>query len=77
MRGSLILSAIIFLTSFSVKSQNTITPAPPGFDVVIPGIPHGKLDTLTYRSKTVGTEVTTYDYASTGELMAVRLRLSR
>ena len=56
MRGSLILSAIIFLTSFSVKSQNTITPAPPGFDVVIPGIPHGKLDTLTYRSKTVGTD---------------------
>ncbi len=36
-------------------SQNTITTALLGFDILREGIPHGKTDTITYHSKTVGT----------------------
>jgi len=36
-------------------SQTAITPAPIGFDVVRENIPHGKIDSVTYDSKTVGT----------------------
>lgn len=35
-------------------AQNMVTPAPLGFDIVRDGIPHGKIDTITYQSKTVG-----------------------
>jgi len=40
--------------SYNASSQNVITPAPLGFDIVREGIPHGKIDTITYNSKTVG-----------------------
>ncbi len=36
-------------------AQTTITPASPGFDVVRTDIPHGKIDTISYNSTTVGT----------------------
>ncbi len=36
-------------------SQNTITPAPVGFDIVRESIPHGKIDSIIYNSTTVGT----------------------
>jgi enterochelin esterase-like enzyme len=36
-------------------SQSTVTPALPGFDVVRTDIPHGKIDTISYNSATVGT----------------------
>jgi len=49
---------IIFLISlafsFNANSQNVVSPAPFGFDIVREGIPHGKIDTITYNSKTVG-----------------------
>jgi enterochelin esterase-like enzyme len=35
-------------------SQNVVTPAPLGFDIVRESIPHGKIDSITYNSKTVG-----------------------
>ena len=40
--------------SYNASSQNVVTPAPLGFDIVREGIPHGKIDTITYNSKTVG-----------------------
>ena len=40
--------------SFNANSQNGVSPAPLGFDIVREGIPHGKIDTITYNSKTVG-----------------------
>jgi len=44
-----------FLTfGFTAISQNLVTPAPIGFDIVRESIPHGKIDTITYLSKTVG-----------------------
>ena len=50
------ISLIIALISFSYTaySQNRLTPAPIGFDIVRESIPHGKIDTITYFSKTVG-----------------------
>jgi len=36
-------------------SQNIVSPAMPGFDILRDGISHGKIDTVTYASKTVGT----------------------
>ena len=40
----------------NVNSQNRLTPAPNGFDIVREGISHGKIDTIIYFSKTVGNE---------------------
>ncbi len=42
------------LLSLSSYSQGTFNPSSLGFDVVLNGIPHGKIDTITYNSKTVG-----------------------
>ena len=49
---SLILALIAF--SYNAYSQNRLTPAPIGFDIVRESIPHGKIDTVTYFSKIVG-----------------------
>ena len=46
---------VVFLTfGYYASSQNTVTPAPLGFDIVRESIPHGKIDTVVYYSKTVG-----------------------
>ena len=39
----------------SLVAQNQIPTAAAGFDVSQPAIPHGKIDTIRYASKTVGT----------------------
>lgn len=51
------ISAIgIFLVSvLAVNSQDIERKAPDGFDMPVPGIARGKIDTITYRSKSVGT----------------------
>jgi enterochelin esterase-like enzyme len=54
MKKFILLNAILIVFGFSVKSQNPILPASPGFDIFRPGIPHGTLDTIVYDSKTVG-----------------------
>ena len=51
---------LFMLTAFLIFAnltfaQTTITPASPGFDVVRTDIPHGKIDTISYNSTTVGT----------------------
>ena len=47
---------VVCLCVFATNShsQNTTTSAPLGFDIIQDGIPHGKIDTITYNSKTVG-----------------------
>lgn len=47
--------AIVFAGSFFTNSQPTVKEAPKGFDVVRADIPHGKIDTISYASKTVDT----------------------
>ena len=52
-------SAVLFLVAIAgslfVSAQNMVRQAPPGFDSLRSGILHGKIDTITYKSKTVDT----------------------
>jgi enterochelin esterase-like enzyme len=56
MKKLLILSSALFIISQVANSQNEIMHSPQGFDVLREGISHGKIDTVYYTSKTVGTE---------------------
>jgi enterochelin esterase-like enzyme len=47
--------AVSLLINQSGNSQTTVIPASLGFDVVRTDIPHGKIDTISYNSTTVGT----------------------
>jgi enterochelin esterase-like enzyme len=52
----LILSfSVLLICGFSVSSQPTVKEAPKGFDVARTDISHGRIDTISYASKTVGT----------------------
>jgi len=57
MRYSLYFLLLCFGISFSQhsSSQEILKHAPPGFDSLRVDIPHGKIDTIIYPSKTVGT----------------------
>src|SRR5688572_10314290 len=56
------MKQLIFLVSALIvfdqpgSCQDLIKHAPPGFDSLQAGISHGKIDTITYESKTVGTK---------------------
>lgn len=50
-------ACVCFLTFvITVNSQKAVLPASSGFDVVRPDIPKGKVETISYPSKTVGVE---------------------
>ncbi|MFP9098963.1 alpha/beta hydrolase-fold protein [Flavobacterium sp. RHBU_24] len=44
----------LFISLYS-SAQNNDMLAPTGFDIAVPNIAHGTIDTITYNSKTVGT----------------------
>lgn len=48
--------AVVLFISQTVWAQEPVKPAAPGFDTVRPSIPHGKIDTVVYNSKTVGSK---------------------
>ena len=50
-----ILISVLFVFCIFANAQNSIKHAPPGFDALQPGISQGKIDTIYYESKTVGT----------------------
>jgi len=52
---NIFLSVCLLLAQFSF-AQSPVKPASTGFDIVSSGIPHGKTDTITYTSKTVGND---------------------
>jgi len=54
MKQLITILAVLLVFGYNVKAQNTIIPAPPGFDIFHQVIPHGNIDTITYNSKTVG-----------------------
>jgi enterochelin esterase-like enzyme len=54
MRQLIFFFLVLLGFSYNANSQNIITPAPAGFDILLSGIPHGKIDTISYDSKTVG-----------------------
>ena len=45
---------VLFAFSVCVNSQNNVRQAPKGFDSLRIDIPHGRIDTIQYASKTVG-----------------------
>ena len=51
-----------------VYSQNTTTSAPLGFDIIQDGIAHGRIDTITYNSRTVGSARKALIYTPPGYL---------
>lgn len=55
MKQQILTVAVILLFSLTSFSQGTVQMAPTGFDVIRTDIPHGKIDTITYNSKAVGT----------------------
>ncbi len=54
MKQLFVSTAFALLLLHEVKAQNIIRHAPIGFDSVQKGIPHGRIDTIKYKSKTVG-----------------------
>src|SRR6478736_4032272 len=54
MKYIFILLAFAIAVTYNSKAQAIVKHAPPGFDSIQTNIPHGKVDTITYDSKTVG-----------------------
>ena len=55
MKKSIVVLVATIVMAVVACSQNIIDHSPPGFDVVREGISYGKIDTISYSSKTVGT----------------------
>jgi enterochelin esterase-like enzyme len=51
----IILPLLILFSGLLVNAQPSVKEAPKGFDVLKTDIPQGKIDTISYSSKTVGT----------------------
>src|SRR5947207_10315896 len=56
MKQILSFITVLFVICNAAQSQNTVKQASPGFDSLRADISHGKIDTITYNSKTVGTK---------------------
>jgi len=54
MKHLALIFCICLLYSHFSFSQNRVTPALLGYDIFLEGIPHGKIDTISYKSTTVG-----------------------
>ncbi len=55
MKNIFFLVSALFVFGYFAGAQTPVSPASPGFDVVRTDIPHGKIDTISYNSTTVGT----------------------
>ncbi len=55
MKQRIISVLILLVFSLQANSQNILRHAPEGFDSLHVDVPHGKIDTVYYPSKTVGT----------------------
>jgi enterochelin esterase-like enzyme len=66
MKRLILTVAISFAFSLLAGSQMMVKQAPPGFDSLRAGIAQGKIDTITYNSKTVGTKRRTLIYTPPG-----------
>lgn len=54
MKNIILLTLVLFLIQSTEGAQQTDLIAPAGFDALQTNIPHGKIDTVAYPSKTVG-----------------------
>jgi len=50
------LALLLWMSAFSLKAQDRVPSMPIGYDTSRPGIDHGKVDTMTYPSTTVGVD---------------------
>ncbi|MDR6403652.1 MULTISPECIES: esterase family protein [Chryseobacterium] len=66
MNKSVVLALGFILSGVFISAQNFDKQAPQGFDVERKEIFHGKIDTVTYESKTVGTQRKTLIYTPPG-----------
>ena len=66
MKSFIALFLCLITGVLSAMSQNIIQHAPPGFDTLRSDIPHGKIDTISYFSKTVGNERRSLIYYTSG-----------
>ncbi len=66
MRKLLFALANALLVNTAVYSQEALKPGPTGFDVLRDSIAHGKIDSITYKSKTVDTLRRTLIYTPPG-----------
>ncbi len=55
MKYTFLLLALIITLAFHANAQEIIKQMPAAFDTVQNNIPHGKIDTISYKSTTVGT----------------------
>src|SRR5947209_6516132 len=55
MKQAFVVFALKLLFATGLLAQEPVKPGPQGFDVAKETISHGKIDTITYASKTVGT----------------------
>jgi enterochelin esterase-like enzyme len=66
MKKFLLVTILSLLLYADITAQQIVRQAPKGFDSLRAEIPHGKIDTLTYRSKTVDTLRRTLIYTPPG-----------
>ncbi|MDQ0064855.1 alpha/beta hydrolase [Chryseobacterium lathyri] len=66
MKNSVVLALGFVLSGMFISAQTIEKQAPQGFDIEKKEIPHGKIDTVTYESKTVGTQRRVLVYTSPG-----------
>lgn len=66
MKKLLFAIANLLVANISLYSQEPVKPGPVGFDILLDSIPHGKIDTVTYKSKTVDTLRRTLIYTPPG-----------
>jgi enterochelin esterase-like enzyme len=66
MKQLFLLIPPLFTLNLIANSGNAVKHAPKGFDTLHTGISHGKIDTIFYSSKTVGTERRTLIYTPPG-----------
>jgi enterochelin esterase-like enzyme len=60
------LILVLILFSITGNAQSLATNAPKGFDAAQENIQHGKIDTISYQSKTVGVVRKTLVYTPPG-----------
>lgn len=55
MKKQAVYLSVFILISHVVYTQSIVTPSPIGYDIFREAIPHGTIDSITYKSNTVGT----------------------
>ena len=72
MKNLVAFIAAFIVFSITAHSQNFENRAPAGFDSLRTGIAHGKIDTISYASKTVGTNRKAIIYTPPGYKKRIR-----